>query len=527
MVGTSSCHLFPLLVPALLLLLLVLLSSSPFTSNQFPQVLSSFSPFRQDETDPTPQPHVSLDGVLSTFMYKSSAHKAAIIKKKSNPERIEEDLARARASILKAVRFRNSTSETEDIFVPKGSIYRNAYAFYQLSTKSVNVIRIRISMLFELGRKSRDRLTVSFLFLMIRSHAEMVKSFKVWTYREGEPPLFHNGPLNNIYAIEGQFIDEMDSIESPCRARRPDEAHVFFLPLSVTGVVHYVYKPITSVKDYSRDRLQRLVTDYISTVATKYPYWNRSKGADHFMVSFCNVKSTSECCLFDCFLCWILQAPEVSNANPELFKHFIRVLCNANTSEGFRPKIDVSLPEIYLPFGKLGPPDLSRSPDHRPILAFFAGSPHGYIRKILMDYWKDKDSEVQVYARLPMNLNYTKMMGQSKFCLCPSGFEVASPREVEAIYAGCVPVVISDNYTLPFSDVLNWSQFSVQIPVGRIPEIKTILQGIPESKYLKMYKRVKRVRRHFELNRPAKPFDVIHMVLHSVWLRRLNFRLSP
>lgn len=180
---------------------------------------------------------------------------------------------------------------------------------------------------------------------------------------------------------------------------------------------------------------------------------------------------------------------------------------------------------MNLPVGKLGPPKTLKHTTNRTILAFFAGGAHGKIRKKLLKQWKEKDQEVQVNEYLPKGKDYTKLMGQSKFCLCPSGHEVASPRVVEAIYAGCVPVIICENYSLPFSDVLNWSQFSMKIEVGRIPEIKSILQNVTEDKYRFLYSNVRRVRKHFEINRPAKPFDLIHMILHSVWLRRLNFEL--
>ncbi|KAI3899127.1 hypothetical protein MKW92_019006 [Papaver armeniacum] len=438
-------------------------SSSP--SNGFLSITSNIS----NGTSINGSGSSSLITAISTINYTDNHHH--IRDKKRSLKILEAGLARARATIIQATHthvLNHNTNGKEDLkFISRRSIYRNPNAFYQ-------------------------------------SHIEMEKRFKVWTYKEGELPLVHEGPLNNIYSTEGQFIDEMESGASRFSAQHPEQAHVFFLPFSVARLRRFVFKPEPSLP---QDRLNLFVTDYIRVISSRYPFWNRSAGADHFMVS-CHD--------------W---GPNISIGRPELFKNFIRVLCNANTSEGFLPERDVSLPEVKLPFGQLSLPKLGVPPSKRSILAFFAGRVHGRIRKVLMKHWKDKDDEVQVYEYLPKSQSYAKKMGQSKFCLCPSGWEVASPRVVESIFAGCVPVIISTSYLLPFSDVLDWSQFSVTIPVQKIPMIKDLLKSISVSEYTKMHRRLKQVQRHFTVNRPSKRFDLIRMVLHSVWLRRLNVGL--
>ncbi|KAK7277463.1 hypothetical protein RJT34_22476 [Clitoria ternatea] len=377
-------------------------------------------------------------------------------------DRTEAILVQARAAIREA-RKGNQTQDPD--YVPVGPMYWNAKAFH-------------------------------------RSYLEMERQFKVFVYKEGEPPVFHNGPCKSIYSMEGNFIHAIE-MNDQFRTKDPKKAQVFFLPFSVVMMVRFVYE--RDSRDFGP--IRKTVTDYVNVIAAKYPYWNRTLGADHFMLA-CHD--------------W---GPETSFSVPNLYKNSIRVLCNANTSEGFNPAKDVSFPEINLQTGSIngfvGGPSASR----RRVLAFFAGGLHGPIRPALLEHWENKDEDIEVHKYLPKGVSYYGMLRNSKFCLCPSGYEVASPRVVEAIYTGCVPVLISEHYVPPFSDVLNWKSFSVELSVKDIPRLKQILMSISPRQYIRMQRRVGQIRRHFEVHSPPKRFDVFHMILHSVWLRRLNFRI--
>ena len=223
-----------------------------------------------------------------------------------------------------------------------------------------------------------------------------------------------------------------------------------------------------------------------------------------------------------------MQGPYTVNEHKELSKNTIKALCNADLSEGvFVLGKDVSLPETTIrtprrPLRYVGGKRVSQ----RPILAFFAGNMHGRVRPALLKHWHNKDEDMKIYGPLPARvarkMSYIQHMKSSKYCLCPMGYEVNSPRIIEAIYYECVPVIIADNFALPLSEVLDWSTFSVVVPEKDIPRLKEILLAIPLRRYITMQINVKMVQKHFLWNTRPVRYDLFHMILHSIWFNRLN-----
>ncbi|OAY80578.1 putative glycosyltransferase [Ananas comosus] len=333
-----------------------------------------------------------------------------------------------------------------------------------------------------------------------RSYELMEKMLKVYVYKEGDKPILHQPLLKGIYASEGWFMKLMES-NNHFIVKDPGKAHLFYMPFSSCILRFHLYDPAT----HNRGLLEWYLRNYVHTIAAKYPFWNRTSGADHFLAA-CHDWAPSQTKL--------------------TMKHAIRALCSADLRNGFRLGKDVSLPQTPIRNPKRPLINLGGSPPRkRPTLAFFAGNTHGGLRLTLLEHWENKDPDMKIYGpafrRASTNMTYVEHMKRSKYCICPRGYEVNSPRVVESIFYECVPVIIADNYVPPFFEVLNWEAFSVTVPEKDVSRLKEILVSIPEEKYLFLQKGVREVQKHFLWhNKPAK-YDAFRMILHSIWFSRV------
>lgn len=328
---------------------------------------------------------------------------------------------------------------------------------------------------------------------------QMLNTLKIFVY----PDIYNNSssfagifvPHPNPYTpkLSNYFSEHMFKINilrSSFLTSNPEEAHFFFLPFSINSMRN-------DPRVHSEAAIAEFVGDYLKKVSEKFGFWNRSNGADHF------------------YVCCHSVGRDAASKFIGLHRNSVQVVCSSSYYQKFYvAHKDIALPQVWPRF----PETNLVPPEQRTTLAFFAGrGKNSRIRQQLMSMWEN-DSLINLSEK--SHKSYEEGFRNSKYCLHVKGYEVNTARISDAIHFGCVPVIISNHYDLPFANVLDWSKFSVIVNHNDIPHLKAVLLSISEKMYASFHANLHQVRKHFRWHASPKDYDTFLMTVYQLWLRR-------
>ncbi|KAJ7535929.1 hypothetical protein O6H91_12G051000 [Diphasiastrum complanatum] len=336
--------------------------------------------------------------------------------------------------------------------------------------------------------------------LFQKDYREMLQRFRIYVYQDAYNKgnayanvfMRHERPLDpklGNYFSEHMF--KINLLDSTFVTSNPAQANLFFLPFSVN-----VMRNDPRIR--SETSIAEFVAKYVERIRREFEFWNKSLGADHF------------------YVCCHSVGREAAARSLYLQRNAMQVSCSSNIYHKFYvPHKDVPLAQVW----PRPPEPHVTPPQHRKRLAFYAGrAQNSRVRNHLINNWgNDPDMDIRADK---IRGSYIEAFRRSKYCLHVKGYEVNTARISDAIHYGCVPVIISDHYDLPFANIIDWSKFSVIISQTDIPLLKTILLSISDAAYSQLHKNVLKVRKHFSWHKQPKDYDSFHMTMYQLWLRR-------
>ena len=76
---------------------------------------------------------------------------------------------------------------------------------------------------------------------------------------------------------------------------------------------------------------------------------------------------------------------------------------------------------------------------------------------------------------------YLREMSMSDFCLVPMGSTSWTLRLYDALFLGCVPVILSDNIVLPFEERIDWSKLVIKWPQAHAERLPAFLLSLSQE----------------------------------------------
>ena len=276
----------------------------------------------------------------------------------------------------------------------------------------------------------------------------------------------------------------------------PARATFFMVPHAPQGHQCAHIRQVTTA--YFRNGLAR----WLDYVVHALPYYNRSGGRDHVIVS--NFENGPKC---DCTMrgAW---APSNYSAAFDVLMSMVKIGHWAHRDAamfGWKPGFDIAMPQFGAVPNSFGPYPPSQSPSWQEVVAksnktsfgfsgsFWGtritcpatikhapegslGSQHGCecspgVRTWLQDYMKRNCDSAQNMSSRCASLERSvrpSTMGSFWYALCPAAWACWSSRLYDAIDRLVVPAIMADGAIQPFEDILDWHSFSITLSTEKL-----------------------------------------------------------
>ncbi|CAA6655558.1 unnamed protein product [Spirodela intermedia] len=221
--------------------------------------------------------------------------------------------------------------------------------------------------------------------------------------------------------------------------------------------------PPTASRAGPRPSLLSSAVDFISS---RHPFWGLRGGADHVFVASHDYGA--------CF--HAMEDVAVAEGIPE----FLRRSIILQTFGVDRPHACQDVEHVLIPpyvppelLQRPAPPSVA-TPPVRDIWVYFRGKME-----------RGEDGDLAALRRRPAVLPEEEAArrvpvgdGAVGLLPLPPGWAPWSPRLVESVAVGCVPVVIADGIRLPFSNAVRWDHISLRVPEREVTRLEPILRHV-------------------------------------------------
>ncbi|KAK8934689.1 putative glucuronoxylan glucuronosyltransferase F8H [Platanthera zijinensis] len=332
----------------------------------------------------------------------------------------------------------------------------------------------------------------------LASPSSLPLSLKIYVY--DLPPEFNAAWLSNprcashLFAAEVAIHDAL--LHSSVRAVNHLDADYFFVPV-------YVSCDFSTINGFPSLRHARpLLSSAVDLISTNFPFWNRSNGFDHVFVASHDYGA--------CF--HAMEDVAIAEGIPTFMKNSILL----QTFGMMSPHACQEAEHVVIP-PYISPEDDRRPPPEtarRDIFAFFRGkmeihpkniSGRFYSRKVRTEIWNKYSGNRRFYLRRHRYDGYQSEIARSVFCLCPLGWAPWSPRLVESVALGCVPVIIADGIRLPFPEAVPWPEISLSVAERDVAGLEHLLDRVAATNLSAIQRRLwdPAVRRALLFHRPG------------------------